>query len=78
MPSFLAAMMIVATSDVVATVPFKLAQAVERSLAIQYRNHPVDLPVFRIHQYWHPIRHKDPACTWLRTLVSTQFADRER
>jgi DNA-binding transcriptional LysR family regulator len=78
MPSFLAAMMMVAASDVVATVPAKLAEAASNTLNIGYRSHPVKLPVFRIHQYWHPIRHKDPACTWLRGLINQSFAEASR
>jgi DNA-binding transcriptional LysR family regulator len=74
MPSFLAAMMMVAAHDVIATVPAKLAAAASTTLNIASRPHPINLPVFRVHQYWHPIRHKDPACLWLRQLLIQEFS----
>jgi DNA-binding transcriptional LysR family regulator len=74
-PDFLAAVMLVARSDLLCTVPDKLAQAAAESLPLQSVPVPFDLPGFAIHQYWHPRVHRDPAVQWLRERVAERFAE---
>jgi DNA-binding transcriptional LysR family regulator len=74
-PDFLAAVMIVARSDLVCTVPLKLAQAAAESLPVQSASVPFDLPAFSIHQYWHPRVHRDAGVQWLRERVAERFAE---
>lgn len=74
-PDFLAAAMLVATTDLVCTVPDKLAQAAAGSLPVQSSPMPVELPGFAIHQYWHPRAHHDPGVRWLRERIAARFAE---
>jgi DNA-binding transcriptional LysR family regulator len=67
--------MIVARSDLVCTVPLKLAQAAAESLPVQSAPVPFELPAFSIHQYWHPRVHRDAAVQWLRERVAERFAE---
>lgn len=72
-PDFLAAVLLAATSDLVCTVPEKLAAAVSPLLPLETYVHPFALPRFTILQYWHPRVHRDPANQWLRQLVAHEF-----
>jgi DNA-binding transcriptional LysR family regulator len=74
-PDFLAAVMLVARTDLLCTVPAKLAQAAAESLPVQSVPVPVDLPGFAIHQYWHPRAHADAAVRWLRERIAERFAE---
>jgi DNA-binding transcriptional LysR family regulator len=74
-PDFLAAVVIVSRSDLICTVPLKLAQAAAESLPVQSGPVPFDLPGFAIHQYWHPRVHRDAAVQWLRERVAERFAE---
>jgi DNA-binding transcriptional LysR family regulator len=74
-PDFLAAVMLVARTDLVCTVPLKLAQAAAESLPVQSTPVPFELPAFTIHQYWHPRAHRDAAVQWLRERVAQRFAE---
>jgi len=74
-PGFLAAVMLVARTDLVCTVPAKLAQAAAESLPVQSSPVPFELPAFTIHQYWHPRAHRDAAVQWLRERVAERFAE---
>jgi DNA-binding transcriptional LysR family regulator len=74
-PDFLAAVMLVARTDLLCTVPAKLAQAAAESLPVQSAAVPVELPGFAIHQYWHPRAHPDAAVRWLRERIAERFAE---
>lgn len=74
-PDFLAAVMLVARTDLLCTVPAKLAQAAAGSLPVQSFPAPVELPGFSIHQYWHPRAHPDAAVRWLRERIAERFAE---
>lgn len=74
-PDFLAAVMLVARTDLLCTVPAKLAQAAGESLPVQSSPVPVDLPGFSIHQYWHPRAHPDAAVRWLRERIAGRFVE---
>jgi DNA-binding transcriptional LysR family regulator len=74
-PDFLAAVMLVARTDLMCTVPAKLAQAAAESLPVQSSAVPVELPGFAIHQYWHPRAHPDAAVRWLRERIAARFAE---
>lgn len=74
-PGFLAAVMLVADSDLLCTVPSRLAQAAVASLPVAAAPAPFDLPGFAIHQYWHPRVHRDAAVRWLRERIAERFAE---
>lgn len=74
-PHFVAVGHILQHSDMVATVPERLAQALVGPFGLAYANHPAALPEIAINMFWHAKYHKDPANEWLRGLVFGTHAD---
>ena len=75
LPHFLAAPMVVAATDLVATVPQKLGAAFAQVLPLRLLPHPLKIPVFQVNQYWHRRYHKDPANQWLRGHFARLFRE---
>jgi len=75
-PHFVAVGHILQHSDMVATVPERLAQALVGPFGLTYVSHPATLPEIAINMFWHAKYHKDPANEWLRGLVFRIHADR--
>jgi len=75
LPHFLAAPMVVAATDLVATVPQKLGEAYAKMLPLRLLPHPLKIPVFQVNQYWHRRFHKDPANQWLRGHFARLFRE---
>jgi DNA-binding transcriptional LysR family regulator len=76
-PTFGAALLAVATSDLVAVVPSRLARAAA-PLGLSTLTLPVPTPSIAISQAWHPRFDADPAHRWLRACVLTELGDRAR
>ncbi|MBP2294524.1 LysR family transcriptional regulator [Azospirillum rugosum] len=70
-PHFLAAPLIVAESDLVLTLPRRLAEHLRAMVPLAVFDPPVPMPAFAITQLWHERRHGDPAHAWLRAAVLT-------
>jgi DNA-binding transcriptional LysR family regulator len=68
-PHFLSAPYLVVDSDLVATVPERLARLVSRSLALEVREPPIPVPGFGVFLYWHRRFQDDPAHVWLRSQI---------
>jgi len=66
-PSFLLAPELIASSDLIATVPAKLAQRWSDRLAVVAP--PCEVTGFSVAMGWHPRNHADPAQRWLREQV---------
>ena len=75
-PHFVAVGHILAHTDLVATVPQKLAEALTEPFGLAWAEPPVRLPPFGVGVFWHARVHKDPASQWLRGLIATTFAQR--
>jgi DNA-binding transcriptional LysR family regulator len=73
-PTFVAAAMIAKHSDVVATLPQTLAEAMARDLDLRVVEPPISLPFSDIGVYWHDRFHRDPASRWIRTVFQDLFA----
>ena len=71
---FMSLFSIIASSDLVATVPHDLAEFFERQGDICIVEPPVKLPEVEVHQFWHTRLHKDPANMWLRGLIHSIFS----
>lgn len=69
-PHFGSVPFLVAASDLIATVPQRLAVQFQKQLSLQILPAPIVLPPFRMLLLWHERHHADPAHTWLRTLIS--------
>lgn len=67
-PYFAGVPFIVARSDLLATVPWALAQEASTFAPLRLLAPPLPLPSFRITMTWHERSHRDPAHGWLRDL----------
>lgn len=75
-PHFMSIPMIVARSDLVATVPHALGMYFGNSGAnIKTIEAPLDIPGFDLKQHWHRKYHHDPKIIWLRSVVTHLFND---
>jgi DNA-binding transcriptional LysR family regulator len=68
-PHFLAVGALVAGSDLVATLPGRIAVDAARRHDVIAFTPPVDVPGFDVQMFWHPRRDRDPALRWLREQV---------
>jgi DNA-binding transcriptional LysR family regulator len=68
-PSFLAVAHLVRKTDLVATLPIRVAHALAEPLGLVLRPVPLPLPGFETAQFWHERRHRDPAHAWLRRRI---------
>lgn len=64
---------IIASSDLIMTVPSVLAQAFAETAEMQVLDLPFDIPRIEIYQYWHARYHHDPANQWLRAQFKSLF-----
>jgi DNA-binding transcriptional LysR family regulator len=77
-PHFASVAFMVGASDLIATVPERLALEFSKVLKLQVLPAPVAIPPFRLVMLWHERSHTDPAHTWLRNLVADTAADKRR
>jgi DNA-binding transcriptional LysR family regulator len=77
-PHFVALGHILASTDMVATVPERYAQACLQPFDLRYVPHPVPLPTIGINLFWHAKFHRDPENQWLRSVVFDLFSDQEQ
>jgi DNA-binding transcriptional LysR family regulator len=74
-PHFVAIGHILRSSEMIATVPERLAQSIAEPFGLVWRPHPVALPQIAINLFWHAKVHRDPGNQWLRGLLFDNFAD---
>lgn len=76
-PHFVGVGHILQASELVATVPERLAQPLVEPFGLAYLSHPVKLPEIAINVFWHAKAHKSPANQWLRGVVFELFGGAE-
>ncbi|RZS57799.1 LysR family transcriptional regulator [Sphaerotilus mobilis] len=76
-PHFVSVGHILQGSDLVATVPERLAKHLVEPFGLRYVTHPVKLPEIAINLFWHAKSHRSAASQWLRGVVVDLFADDE-
>lgn len=69
-PHFMALPMIVTQTDVIATIPRRLAQAFAAYPNIKLIAPPLKIPSFEIKQHWHERYHHAMANKWMRALLA--------
>lgn len=74
-PHFVSVGHILQGSDLVATVPQRLADRLVEPFGLVQVPHPVKLPEVAINLFWHARYHRAPANQWLRGTVFDLFAD---
>ena len=65
-PHFLTAPAVIAESDMVATLPARIAHVFSRLMPVIAFPPPLPLPGFSVAMTWHERQHTDPAHRWLR------------
>ncbi len=70
-PHFLSAPMIVAETDMVLSLPYRIAVQFKKVAALCIFPVPLDLPSYDLVMIWHLLRDKDPAHRWLRDKITT-------
>ncbi|MGB8664203.1 MAG: LysR substrate-binding domain-containing protein, partial [Serratia inhibens] len=65
-PHFLFIMSVLASSDLVAMLPWRL---VRNNRALQVVEAPIEVPGFEMAMLWHERSHRDPAHQWLREHI---------
>lgn len=68
-PHFLVAPYAIAGSDMVLTIPTRVAKAFEKPFQLRIVPPPLEVPGFTISQYWHERSQNDPAHAWLRGVL---------
>ena len=73
LPHYVALGHVLASTDLIATVPERFAQRATQPFGLITRPLPLDLIETAIHQFWHARLHRDPGCQWLRGLIAATF-----
>ncbi|MVF22126.1 LysR family transcriptional regulator [Methylocaldum sp. BRCS4] len=68
-PNFLSAPFTVATTDLLLSLPRRIAEACIKSSPLKLVQVPFGLPAYDFVVAWHPLRDKDPAHQWLREQI---------
>jgi len=74
-PHFVAIGHILQATQMVATVPEKMAQSMAEPFGLASVPHPAKLPQVAINLFWHTKYHRDPGNQWLRGLLVEMFAE---
>jgi DNA-binding transcriptional LysR family regulator len=77
-PHFCGVPFLVSGSDLIATVPRRLAERFARPLGLQVLAVPFAMPPFRLSLLWHQRIDADPAHAWMRALVIDSAKTRRR
>lgn len=74
-PHFAALPYIVSSTDLVVTVPHKLAERAANPFGLEWIVPPLALPALQTSMYWHRRFAQDPGSQWLRSLLVQVFAE---
>ena len=74
-PHFTAVPYIVGSSELVVTVPQKLAERAAAPFGLEWKAPPLDLPPLQTNIFWHRRYNQDPGNAWLRGLLADVFAE---
>jgi len=74
-PHFLVVPMILARTDLVVTVPSRVAEVFAQSGNFKVLKLPLRMPSFEVRLHWHQRFHQDPANRWLRQAMTELYAE---
>ena len=74
-PDYVSLGHVLASTDLVATVPERFAERVAAPMGLVVRPLPVHAPRSTIHQFWHAGLHGDAGHQWLRARIAALFGD---
>jgi DNA-binding transcriptional LysR family regulator len=76
LPGFLGLVRIVATTDLIVTLPRHIGETLAKVSELRVFDCPVPIPTFTVKQHWHARYHHDPGNRWLRGIIATLFMQR--
>lgn len=68
-PHFLSAPLIVAQTDMILSLPWRIGQRFTHLAPLKILPIPFELPNFNLVMIWHPLREKEPGHVWLREQI---------
>jgi DNA-binding transcriptional LysR family regulator len=74
-PHFMVVPLIVAGTDLVVSLPSRVAEVWTRLVKIKVHPFPIRIPSFDVSLYWHPRVENDAANRWLRGALLELFGD---
>ncbi len=74
-PHFTAVPYIISNSDLLVTVPQKLAESAALPFQLAYQPSPLRLPILQTHIFWHRRYNQDQGNQWLRSLLVDLFSE---
>jgi len=74
-PSYLGLASIIGKTDLLATVPQRLADLINDSGLVRHFELPFDVSIYQIKQHWHERSHHDVAHRWVRSLLTEMFLE---
>ena len=69
-PNFIGAALVVEHTDLILTIPERLADVLQGRAEVRVFPVPVDLPQYEVKQHWHERFHNDPGSQWLRRVIA--------
>ena len=74
-PHFLSIPMVIASTDLVVTVPAPIGELFRQIADLQVLQPPFPIPFIDVKQYWHRYQQSDPGNRWLRSIVVDLFSE---
>lgn len=78
LPHFMAATAIVAATDLIMTLPLRIAAHMARHEGLEVRDPPVELDGFTLRLLWHHRSHDEPAHRWMRERAANAIQNAAR
>lgn len=69
-PNFIGAALVVEHTDLILTIPERLADVLQGRAAVRIFPVPFQLPQYDVKQHWHERFHNDPGSQWLRRVIA--------
>jgi DNA-binding transcriptional LysR family regulator len=73
-PNFIGAALVVEHTDLILTIPERLADVLQGRAAVRIFPVPFKLPQYEVKQHWHERFHNDPGSQWLRRVITGLMA----
>jgi DNA-binding transcriptional LysR family regulator len=74
-PLFLLVLATVAKTDLISTIPARLAQSYGKAFGLAIASPPIDIRPFPVHLAWHQRSSTEPALKWFRDLMRSVIVD---
>jgi len=78
LPGFLGLSAILATSDLIATLPRSIGETIAKSAGLRTLSCPIKIAGFTVCQYWHKRAHHSASHRWLRAICAELFLHSSR